>query len=275
MLNFIAIRLVDWLIRSDDPVIMRDLEATTPSTPNVAETARLPVFTDLAPIWFILAGLLVLGVGLWSRRDRLREDLRVAIRPIINALVVTLGGFFLAWLTVGNILHIGLVLMILIVILVDWFLERTTLGFELRTVGSNPDAARYAGMNVKWNIMLALTLSGALAGLAGAIEISSVQFNMKPAFFSGLGFDAIAVALLARTNPRNMIPAGLLWGALVTGAGFMQIRAGIANDLVTIIQALIIMFVAADAIVRWLWRVPEASEEEAQAVSTFSKGWGG
>ena len=154
----------------------------------------------------------------------------------------------------------------------DWFLNKTTLGFELRTVGANPNAARYAGMSVKWNMIFAMALSGALAGLAGTIEITGVQFNMQPAFFSGLGFDAIAVALLARTNPRNMIAAGLLWGSLLAGAGLMQVRADISIDLVKIIQALIIMFIAADAIIRYLWRVPQPSEKTA--VSTFSKGWG-
>ena len=162
--------------------------------------------------------------------------------------------------------------MLLTVWFTDWFLNKTTLGFELRTVGSNPDAARYAGMNVQRNIILAMALSGALAGLAGTIEITGVQFNMQPAFFSGFGFDAIAVALLARTNPRSMIAAGLLWGSLLAGAGLMQVRADISIDLVKIIQALIIMFIAADTIIRYLWRVPQPVRKDA--ISTFSKGWG-
>jgi simple sugar transport system permease protein len=156
-----------------------------------------------------------------------------------------------------------------------WFLERTTPGFELRTVGTNPDAARYAGMNVKFNIVLAMMFAGALAGLAGAVEISGVQFNMKPGFFAGIGFDGIAVALLARSRPRYIIPAGLLWGALLGGAGLMQTRADISVDLVKIIQALIIMFIAADAIIRYLWRVPEPSVEEKEAALFQAKGWGG
>ncbi|MEL6272088.1 MAG: ABC transporter permease, partial [Chloroflexota bacterium] len=83
----------------------------------------------------------------------------------------------------------------------------------------------------------------------------------------------IAVALLARTNPRNMIAAGLLWGGLYAGAPLMQTRAEISIDLVRIIQALIIMFIAADAIIRYLWRVPDATPEE-RAQQMFSTSWG-
>ncbi|MDD9955003.1 MAG: hypothetical protein OXP68_02170 [Anaerolineaceae bacterium] len=171
-------------------------------------------------------------------------------------------------------LHLGLVIMVFAVLFADWFLFRTTPGFELRTVGANPDAARYAGMNVRLNIVLAMALSGMLAGIAGTIQVTGVQFNLQPEFFAGLGFQGIAVALLARTDPRNMIPAGFLWGALLTGAPLMQVNANISIDLVIIIQALIIMFIAADAIIRYLWRVPHASIEEQEA-AMFSKGWGG
>jgi len=275
MLNFIGALLVDWLIKSTDPVIMLDPSASIPRTPFLAESVRLPTFASIAPVWFLVAGVVTLALGLWGRRDAIRTDIRAAIRPVMNGILVAAAGFFLAWISVRGALHIGLLVMIFTVWLTDWFLNRTTPGFELRTVGANPDAARYAGMNVPLNIFLAMALSGALAGLAGAIEVSGVQFTMQPGLFDGVGFDAIAVALLARTNPRNMIPAGLLWGALLAGAGLMQTRAEISIDLVKIIQALIIMFIAADAIIRFLWRVPEASTEEKEATLMASTGWGG
>jgi ABC-type uncharacterized transport system permease subunit len=202
------------------------------------------------------------------------QSYRIILRLVINGLLITILGFFLAWMAVRSNLHVGLIIMVLIVWLTDWFLTRTTVGFELRTVGANADAARYAGMNVKWNIILAMTLSGALAGLAGAVEIAGVKYTMQPDFFANLGFDAIAVALLARTEPRSMIWAGFLWGGLLAGANLMQVRANISIDLVLIIQALIIMFIAADQIIRYLWRVPEATLEEKQA-ATLARGWSG
>jgi simple sugar transport system permease protein len=272
MLNYVAVLLVDWLIKSTSPIILLDPTASTPRTPYLVESARMPTFTSI-PTWgFIAAGIVVLALGLYGQRHRLQRDWRFAIRPVVYGVLVAAGGIFLAWVGARGRLHLGLVLMLLTVWFTDWFLNKTTLGFELRTVGSNPDAARYAGMSVKRSMIFAMALSGALAGLAGTIEITSVQFNMQPAFFSGLGFDAIAVALLARSNPRSMIAAGLLWGSLLAGAGLMQVRADISIDLVKIIQALIIMFIAADAIIRYVWRVPQPAEKAT--VSTFSKGWG-
>lgn len=271
MLNFVAILTVDWLIKT--PGLMQDPAASIPRTPFIAESARLPAFSQIAPIWFVIAGVLFAGLQLYLRRDQIQQNPQRAIRPAVTGLLVLVGGLFLEWIAVRDSLHLGFVLMLVAVWFTDWFLNRTTPGFELRTVGANPDAARYAGMNVRRNTVLALALSGTLAGLAGTIQVAGVQYNMQPLFFAGLGFDAIAVALLARTNPRNMIAAGLLWGALLTGAPLMQVNANISIDLVRIIQALIIMFIAADVIIRYVWRVPEATAEEKEA-ALFSKGWG-
>lgn len=283
MLNYVAIRFTDWLIKSKPPEGSYILRIPDPDeidrTADLAANARLVSLDELSLSIFLLAGVAFAGYGLYRRREAIQQDLRAAIRPLVYGVLVFVGGMFLNWTTVQGYLHIGFGVMLLTVWIVDWFLDRTTYGFELRTVGSNPDAARYAGMNVRFNIVLALTLSGMLAGLAGMVQIAggnsgAGQYSMTPEMFSGLGFDAIAVALLARNNPRNMIWAGLLWGGLLTGNGLMQANADISRNLVQIIQALIIMFIAADAIIRTLWRVPEATEEE-KAKAVFSKGWGG
>lgn len=272
MLNFIAIKFVEWMIRSKEPYILRDPQASVDQTPNVVASAILPRFTEVSVLVFVLFALIVAGIVYLSVRSRLSAQPRLIIRPIAYGIATFAGLLIATALNVRGSLHVGLVLMFAVVFLVQWFLDKTTPGYALQTVGANSDAARYAGISVKWNLVLAMMIGGGLAGLAGAIEMSGVQYNMKPGFFAGLGFDAISVALLARSQPRNMIFAGLLWGALVSGAGLMQVRADISIDLVRIIQALIILFIAADAIVRWLWRIPKGTESGA---AVFTKGWSG
>ena len=271
MLNYIAILLVDWLIKSTEPRILLDTTASTPRTPFINPNAALPLFTTIPPWVFLLAGAALAGVMIWRRRNYLSGNRRLLVKPIAWGLVVAVGGLFLYWSSVQGRLHVGFIIMLISIFVVDWFINKSTLGFEFRTVGSNPNAARYSGMSVRRSIVLAMALTGMIMGLTGAMEVSGVQKNMQPAFFAGLGFDAIAVALLARTNPKNMFWSGLLWGILLSGAGLMQTRANISIDLVKIVQALVLIFIAADAIIRWLWRIPATDDTQAL---TFTKGWG-
>jgi general nucleoside transport system permease protein len=169
--------------------------------------------------------------------------------------------------------HAGVLVALAAIVFVWWFLFKTTWGFEIRTVGANPSAARYAGMSVARNFVLAMAVSGALAGLAGVGIVLGrpSEYALKAAFSSGFGFDSIAVALLAKSHPFGVLPAALLWGALRNGAGLMQVRAqNISIDLVNIIQALVIMFIAADQIIRWLYRL----RKRRGAAVVFTRGWG-
>ncbi|MDP2953955.1 MAG: ABC transporter permease, partial [Chloroflexota bacterium] len=125
--------------------------------------------------------------------------------------------------------------------LVYWLLFKTTLGFEIRTVGANPDAARYAGMSITRNFVLAMALSGALAGLAGTSQVLGVDPWVGQGFSAGYGFDSIAIALLGKSHPWGVVAAALLFGALRSGATRMQSLAGIPIDIISIIQGLVIM----------------------------------
>lgn len=146
--------------------------------------------------------------------------------------------------------HAGLVIMLISVALIYWLLFRSKLGFAFRVSGENPDAAKYAGIRAGLTIVLAMALAGGLAGLAGATQVTGVLGRASPGFSAGIGFDAIAVALLGRSHPVGILLAGLLFGALEAGGRQMQVDAGVSIDLIGIVQALIIVFVAAPLLVK-------------------------
>jgi len=157
----------------------------------------------------------------------------------------------------GSRLHFGLLLALLAVPVVWFLIERTTVGFRIRTVGFSQGAARAAGISVAWTLVVTMGISGALAGLAGANEILGVSHYMPSSFSVGYGFDSIAVALLARSNPWAILPSAFLFGAMRNGAAFMQLETQVSSDLISIVQAIVIMFVAAPAMVRWILRLRE------------------
>jgi len=150
--------------------------------------------------------------------------------------------------------HLGIALALLAAIFVWWLLYRTTWGFEVRAVGANPDAARYAGMRPKLITIATMTFSGALAGLAGTSVLLGVTHSMTSSFGTTVGFDSIAVALLARSNPLVILPAALLFGGMRAGAGLMQIKAQIPVELVDVLQATILLFLVASPVLRRVLR---------------------
>ncbi len=168
--------------------------------------------------------------------------------------------------------NIGFFLALAAAALVWWLLYKTTLGYEIRTVGANPRAARYAGMSVARTIVITMALSGALAGLSASTDILGVLHYMPNAFSSGYGFDAIALALLGKSHPFGVVLASLLFGALRAGAQNMQGVAQVPVDLTSIVQGLIIVFIAAPEIIRKLYRLRQPVEGEGLVTV---RGWGG
>lgn len=152
-------------------------------------------------------------------------------------------------------MHLGVPIAVLAAALVYWFLKRTTWGFEIKTVGANPHAARYAGMSVARSIILAMGLAGMLAGAAGAFEVAGVTRRHELGFGAGYGFDSIAVALLGRTNPFGVVAAAVLFGGLKSGATEMQFNTQISGSIISVVQGLILLFVAADVIITWMYRL--------------------
>jgi simple sugar transport system permease protein len=170
----------------------------------------------------------------------------------------------------GFRLHWGFILALLVAALVWWILWKTTLGFEIRTAGANPDAGRYAGVNVARTIIITMILSGLLAGMAGAIEVTGLNFRHELGFSVGYGFDAIAIALLGKCHPAGIVLGALLFGGMRNGATRMQFLTQIPVDVISVIQALILLFVAADAIVRYIYRIRTREERVV-----LTRGWGG
>ncbi len=215
MLNYIALRLVDFLLKS---AIFQREGRNDPVSKNIEGTAAYPAFLS-------------------------------SIDPALRV-------------------HAGLFVALAAAFLIYWLLFRTTIGFEFRAVGANPNAARYAGISVTRVYILVMMIAGALAGTAGAGQVLGVLGRSTPGFTADLGFDGIAVALLGRSNPWGVVGAALLFGGLRAGGQQMQVSANVGIDLISVIQALIIIFVAAPALIAAIYRLktPVASTQ-------ISKGW--
>lgn len=151
-------------------------------------------------------------------------------------------------------LHVnsGLLLALAAALLMWLLLWRTVRGYEIRAVGQNALAAEAAGIRVGSTVILTMALSGLLAALAGAERVMGFHGSFIHGFSPGYGFDGIAVGLLGRNHPAGVLPAALIFGALSTGGLYMDMAAGVPADLVTVVQALIVFFVGADAVIRLL-----------------------
>ena len=211
MLNYIATVFASWLISTGSdgskPGPFASPEAVNDAiarTPDVLESARLPVLYTVPP---------------------------------------------------NSELHAGIFLAIIATFLISFLLYRTTFGFQLRMTGFNPQAASYAGVNVRQVTIATMFISGCLAGMAGGIQTLGVNHGYEGNQSLGLGFDGITVAFLASNAPLGINISALIFGAMDAGTTRMALNADVAKELIKVIQASILMFVAADQIIRRIYRI--------------------
>jgi simple sugar transport system permease protein len=153
-----------------------------------------------------------------------------------------------------------------------WLLSRSTVGFEFRTVGANPSAARSAGMSVGRTWVLVMLLAGGLAGLSGAVAIQGTFYSLNFQSYGTYGITGITVALLGRARPLGVVLAALLFGALDAGSTVMQAATSVPVDITEVIQGLIVLFVAAPPLIRAVFRLRQA---RATGIEAVAKGWNG
>jgi ABC-type uncharacterized transport system permease subunit len=245
-------------------------------------TFGLPVVLNL--LVALIAG--VVGGALWGFIPGFLKARTGAHEVITTIMLNYTAGLFLSWLVIqqgiqapgktdaiskvvdesamlpspgGQIrVHLGIILAVLVTAAVAWLLNRSAFGFELRAVGSNPHASKTAGISVSRTYVLLMAISGGLAGLGGAVQVLGTAHQLTPAVAGNIGFDGLLVALLGRSRPWGAFFAALLFGALRAGGNRMQSFAGISLELVTVLQALIVIFIAAPALVKAIFRLRAA-----------------
>jgi simple sugar transport system permease protein len=167
-------------------------------------------------------------------------------------------------------LHYGLIFAVISLVVYWWLMERSTFGFRFRMVGHNASAARAAGIKVENTFVWALAISAAFAGLAAANQALSIQGGLTTSIEAGIGFDAITVALLGGSRAGGVAMAGLLFGAFKAGASSMQV-AGVSPEVLGVVKALIVLFIAAPPIIRAIYRLPKPMPKVLDVVKKTAK----
>lgn len=222
---------------------------------EVITTIMLNSIAGLAVIWMLSTQFFQPE----GRIDPISEDIAVSAR-----LPRLLGFLDRSDLSV----HFGIIVAFIAAYAIYWVLFKSTIGYEFRAVGFNPHAALYGGMKVTWIYTAVMALSGALAGLAGMSQVNGLLYRASPGFSDGIGFDAISLALLGRSHPAGVVAAGILFGALRSGGIEMQVATDVPVDLISVIQALVVVFIAAPALIRAIFRVKTGEE-----IGQLTTGW--
>jgi ABC-type uncharacterized transport system permease subunit len=194
------------------------------------------------------------------RQPALLQESRPSGNPKADAAAET--ALFPTLLGDNYSLHWGLIFALLAVIVFWWLMERSTIGYRLRMVGFNPDAARASGINVEKTYILAMALSAGFVGVAAANQTLGIAIGVTPSSHANIGFDAITVALLGGSSAPGILLAGLLFGAFKAGSPSMQVL-GISPEVLGIVQGAIVLFIAAPPLIRALFRLPKPQTTHA------------
>lgn len=170
-------------------------------------------------------------------------------------------------------IHWGIGIALVTAGIIWWILWKTTFGYEIRTVGLNARAAKYAGMKVGKTVVLTMAIAGLLAGMAGAVDTLGLNHKFAPEFTGSAGFEGITIALLGKTHPVGVVLSSFLIGGLNAGAAKMQFDSGVAAEIIQVVQALVLAFVAAPEIIRMIYRYK--AREEVETMTQLSSSWGG
>lgn len=255
--------------------------------------ASPPVAITLALLGGLAAG------ALWGFIPGILKAVSGAHEVVTTIMLNYIAGYLLAWVVSGPLLvpgapaaitedvgnsalpiligrngHAGFLIALAAVGVMSFVLSRTTFGYEVKTVGANPDAARYAGMRPRRLIVLVMTICGALAGLAGAGELLGIAHLTQTSYATSVGFDSIAVALLGRSSPVGVLLAALLFGGMRAGASLMQINAGIPKEIVDVLQATILLFLVANEVIRRWFRLGGVKPAVGTGETTITKSYG-
>jgi general nucleoside transport system permease protein len=292
MMNYISFRLSEFLVSGP----ISDPASGIKETRSVGAGAELWTLFEIptrlkdplnALAVAILVAFIVVLIVRWrikgSKNTRYQSATQRRLVYLIGALIAGGVAFFaLPFLTQlwwpfndpADRMHVGLLLALAMVVLVWWLMQRTTLGFELRMAGANPNAGRYAGVNITRNIVVAMAISGGLAGLAGTIEVLGVSSCrcLPVSFSSGYGWDSIGISLLARNDPFGIIATSFLWGAMRNGSDLMELSSGVSKYIISLLQGLVLLFVAAPVVVRWIYRL---KGDKTTSQAPLTRGWGG
>ncbi|MEV4348002.1 ABC transporter permease [Actinoplanes sp. NPDC049596] len=245
----------------------------------------------------LLAGFL--GGALWGFLPGLLKARTGAHEVITTIMLNYIGTLFLSWLILQNgvrdpdrtdaisktiessaqlpalpsplRVHLGIVLAVIATAAVAWLLNKSPFGFELRAVGVNPPAAKTAGMSIAKTYTLLMVIAGGLAGLGGAVQVLGTADKLTAQVAGNIGFDGLLVALLGRNKPWGTLLAAILYGGLRAGGNLMQVDAGVSLELVTVLQALIVIFIAAPALVKAIFQLRAA--RTARLGASMAKGW--